>query len=57
MSMRNICQIVHLWYALDIVVVLLMLWCMCWHFDSVLLGCFEHISSHGVCVNKEDGAK
>ena len=35
-------------YALDIAIVLLMLRYLLWHFDRVLMGCFEHVPSH--CV-------
>ena len=35
-------------HALDIVIVLLILRYLFWHFDSVLMGCFEHVSPHGV---------
>ena len=47
-SMSKICQIVHLDYALDIVIMLLMLRYLFWQFDNVLMGCSEHVSSHGL---------
>ena len=48
-------------YALDIVIVLLMLRYVFWHFDSVLMDCFEYIFPWCIIpdayINKEDGAK
>ena len=44
----KICQIVHLCFffrycdcAFDVAILF-------WHFDSVLMGCFENVSSHGI---------